>query len=447
MSSEAVLWTYTLAPDVKVEPCHDGALLLTSTEQMRINSAEFEVIKRLMEGESSEAQLQRDLAHDPEFETCFAALLYRLDRTGLLARGLVSFRRRLASCIPLRAPLEPPLRPLPELPVRLSPYALVCVCGGAVSLEVPGSWAKMIMHERHLLPLLHDLSVRRRTSELTNAAAGYSKKAILALLELMSWCELLDCDDHETWRVHDLLFHTSTRAGYARTLRGKNELRRLEGAEPAPRVTLQGVHRITLERPDLNQLLAEDPPYALVSERRKSVRRQGSTPPTAAQLSEFLFRTLHERDGRRPYPSGGACYPLKAYVAVQQCLGIPRGLYAYDPVSHELVAVAEPDSGFERLLTDAAIAAGVELPPQVLLVLAAEYIRTQRIYPDISYSLMLKEVGAVLQVAMLAAAAMGLGACPLGCGNTLLFSRLVGVNPLLESSVGELMLGSREDDT
>ena len=43
---------------------------------------------------------------------------------------------------------------------------------------------------------------------------------------------------------------------------------------------------------------------------------------------------------------------------------------------------------------------------------------------------------------MLAAAAMGLAACPLGCGNSLLFAELAGVDPLVESSVGELMLGS-----
>jgi SagB-type dehydrogenase family enzyme len=158
-----------------------------------------------------------------------------------------------------------------------------------------------------------------------------------------------------------------------------------------------------------------------------------------------LFRTLHQRDGRRPYPSGGACYPLKAYVAVNRCVGISPGLYAYDPASHELIAVGEPGPGFERLLADAAGAAGVELPPQILVVLAAQYVRTQRIYPDISYSLILKEVGAVFQVAMMAAAAMGLSTCPLGCGNALLFSQLVGVHPLIESSVGELMLGSLDD--
>ena len=91
----------------------------------------------------------------------------------------------------------------------------------------------------------------------------------------------------------------------------------------------------------------------------------GGSPPggrdpfalTSGQLSEFLFRTLHERGGRRPYPSGGACYPLKAYLAVHRCRGIAPGLYAYDPTRHELITVSEPGPGLDRLLADAAAAA------------------------------------------------------------------------------------------
>jgi SagB-type dehydrogenase family enzyme len=300
----------------------------------------------------------------------------------------------------------------------------------------------MMIHDRDLLPLLHDLAIGKSADEIATAVPTLSAQAILAVLALMDWCGLLDCGHHEGWAAHDLLFHARTRAGYARVLRGKTAVGRAEGAPLAPNDTIQGTRRIPLEKPDLRRLLADDPPYALVAERRQSIRRQGSTLPTSAQLSEFLFRTLHQRDGRRPYPSGGACYPLKAYVAVHRCLGIAPGLYAYDPASHELIIVGGPGPGFERLLADAAGAAGVELPPQVLIVLAARYISTQRVYPDISYSLILKEVGAVFQAAMMAAAAMGLGACPLGCGNALLFSQLVDVDPLIESSVGELMLGS-----
>jgi SagB-type dehydrogenase family enzyme len=194
--------------------------------------------------------------------------------------------------------------------------------------------------------------------------------------------------------------------------------------------------------PDLARLVVEDPPFALVSERRRSARRQGSGELTLDQLSEFLFRTLHERGGRRPYPSGGSRYPLNSYLAVHRCGGLERGLYGYRPSRHELVKVEERGAGFDRLLADAAAAADVQEPPQILLVLAARHARTRRMYGDLAYSLILKEVGAVFQAAMMTAAVMRIATCPLGCGNSLLFSDLLGVSPLGETSVGELMLGT-----
>jgi SagB-type dehydrogenase family enzyme len=415
---------------------------------MWVEPAEFELINGLASGGRSETELlqsEQTIERDPNAATRCAALLFRLDRAGLLARSLISGGHRLATCVPLRPPPgPPPPESPPETPVRLSPHAIARAEASAVGLEAPGAWARLILHDRNLLPLLHDLSVRRPVSELAKAAAGHAEDAIRALLALMSWCDLLDRGE-QGWSAHDLLFHTRTRAGYARALRGKVD----RGVDPRvdldEGISADGARRVPLKPPDLGRLLSEDPPHAVVSERRRSVRLQGSTPPTAAQLSEFLFRTLHERNGRRPYPSGGACYPLKAYVAVHRCLGVAPGLYAYDPVRHDLSTVSQPGPALDRLLAEAAGAAAVELPPQILVVLAAQFVRAQRIYPDIGYSLILKEVGAVFQAAMLAAAAMGLGACPLGCGNALLFSELVGIDPLIEGSVGELMLGSLAD--
>jgi len=448
MTLTAVLWTYALVPDVEVEPAHQGVLLRTATSQAWVGSAgELKVLKLLEGSGSSEAQIHSHLQlSDPDCsaETQCAALFFRLDRLGLLARGLNSSGRRLASCIPLRPPPEALPERAPEGLLRLSPRALARAEANAVSIEVPGRWARMTIHDRDLLPLLHDLAVGRQAVDVAAAAVSHSENVILALLALMGWCGLLDHEDHEGWSTHDLLFHTRTRKGYSRVLLGK-AYREGPTAPLAASETISGSRRLPLKPPDLTRLLTEDPSYAWVSERRKSVRRQGFAPLTLGQLSEFLFRTLHEREGRRPYPSGGACYPLRAYLAVHSCLGVAPGLYLYDPALHELITVGEPGHGFNKLLGDAADAANVKRPPQILLLLAAHYGRTQRVYKDLSYSLILKEVGAVFQVAMMAAAAMGLSTCPLGCGNSLLFSQLVDVDPLVESSVGELMLGSPEE--
>ena len=444
MTSDSVHWTYALAADVRVEPGDEGTCLRTPTDENWIEGAvEIGALELLAGADSSEAQLHARLrlsgSDADDVETRCAALLFQLDRLGLLSRTIHSKERRLVSCVPLRPPPGPPHERPPAGPLRLSPRALARVEAHLLVLELPGAWARIAIHDRDLLPLLHDLAVGRSASQVT--VAGHSEQAILAVLAIMGWCELFGDAELDGWSGHDLLFHARTRKGYARVVLGKTGV-----AAPLPdAMASEGQDHIALEPPDLARLFLEDPPYALVSERRQSVRRQGSIPITSDQLSEFLFRTLHEKSGRRPYPSGGACYPLKAYVGVRQCGGVAPGLYAYSPTRHELVRVSEPGPRLDSLLSDAAAAAGIEQPPQILIVLAARFSRTQGVYGDLSYSLILKEVGAVFQAAMMAAAAMGLATCPLGCGNSLQFSNLAGLDPLTETSVGELMVGSIDD--
>jgi SagB-type dehydrogenase family enzyme len=447
MTSGAVVWTFSFAPNVEVEVGARGAFLRTAGNQTRVEtSAELEVVKLLAAGGRSEAEIQNQIGVGKAgdgVDTQWAALLFRLDRLGFLTRGLTSRGRCIVSCVPLRPPPGGPPERAPEGGLRLSPAAIGRAEGEGISIEVPGAWAKMIVHDRALLPLLHDLTVARTAIEMRDRICGYGE-AIPAVLALMSWCELLDCTSRSAWSDHDLLFHTRTRAGYTRGLVGKipREKQTVDPTEPRP--ITDGTRRTVLKPPDLDRLLAEDPPYALISERRQSIRRQAAVPIASDELSEFLFRTFHQRQGRRPYPSGGSCYPLTSYLAVGRCRGLMPGLYAYDPRRHELATIREPGPGLDRLLDEAAGAADVGRPPQILLVLAAQYFRMRRAYPDLSYSLILKEVGAIFQVAMMAAAVMGLAVCPLGCGNSLLFSQLAGTNPLSEPSVGELMLGSRE---
>jgi oxazoline/thiazoline dehydrogenase len=446
MIAAAVQWSYTLAPDVRVEPEDGGAFLRTPITENWIEAGiDLETVTLLDGASRSEADLHVQLrlthSHD-DTETRCAALLFRLDQLGLLTRTLSCGERRLASCVPLRSGSGgPPDRP-PEGLLRLSCHALARVDGNLIALEKPGAWARLMIHDRDLLPLLHDLAVGRPAVAMSTAIPSISADAILTILALVSWCELLDGADAAGWATHELLFHARTRRGYARVVLGKSDLA-VEGSPQSEQEAPPGAQaRIPLEPPDWPRLLVEDPPHALVGDRRRSVRLQGSIPITSKQLSEFLFRTLHQVEGRRPYPSGGGCYPLNAYVAISRCRSIESGLYAYSPGPHELVRVNEAGPGLEHLLADAAAAANLDRLPQILLVLAARFDRTGRWYRDLSHSLILKEVGAVFQTAMLAAAAMGLAACPLGCGDSLKFSELVGVSPLIETSVGEMILGS-----
>lgn len=448
MSEEGPGWLYALAPDVVL--AGDGGLALLQADmasQVMGGAAERRLLEALAGEGCTAAALARVQAQAGPGATPWEALLYRLDRAGLLRRCLTSRGLPLASCIPLRPP--PVALEAASLPaiLRLAPAAIASAEAGAIGLERPGAWARVVFHDPSLLPLLGALAAGREEGALLAALPGHAPEALRALLALLDRCGLLDRGANDGWPLHELIFHARTRRGYARRRLGKM------GGAPAPAAEApeEGEAAIALALPQAAHLEATDLPFARVAARRRSLRRHGERPLRVDQLSEFLFRTLHireghAREGSRPYPSGGACYPLRAYLAVDRCEGLARGLYLYAPERHALHPrpLARPDH-LDALLAEAAGTAGVAAPPQLLLVLSARMERIRPSYGDLGYSLVLKEVGAVFQTAMLAAAAMGLASCPLGCGDALAFAAALGIDPAVEASVGELMLGTAGD--
>ena len=96
-----------------------------------------------------------------------------------------------------------------------------------------------------------------------------------------------------------------------------------------------------------------------------------------------------------------------------------------------------------ELFQDAADSAGIpENTLQVLLVLTARVPRISWKYSSIAYALILKHVGVVYQTMYLAATAMGLAPCALGCGDSDAFARAADTEYYDETSVGEFLLGS-----
>jgi SagB-type dehydrogenase family enzyme len=209
---------------------------------------------------------------------------------------------------------------------------------------------------------------------------------------------------------------------------------------------------VDLPAVDLEAVAAGDPPLTVAIERRRTVRCHDDDAPLAlAQLGEFLFRCARNRapvrrgdrgSASRPYPSGGAAYELELYPVVRRVDGLEPGLYHYDPQRHRLERLRGLDPPVDALLAAAATAAAVPARPQVLLVVTARFGRVMAKYEAMAYALILKHVGVLYQVMYLVATAMGVAACALGSGSAEHFARVAGLDPLEESSVGELMLGS-----
>src|SRR5262249_42608725 len=111
---------------------------------------------------------------------------------------------------------------------------------------------------------------------------------------------------------------------------------------------------------------------------------------------------------------------------------------------HRLGPVREMNADVVSLLDDAAASTGIDPKKlQVLILLAARFERLAWKYESIAYSLVLKDVGVVYQTMYLAAAAMGLAPCAVGCGDSDAFARAAGTDYYVETSVGEFLLGSK----
>jgi SagB-type dehydrogenase family enzyme len=212
---------------------------------------------------------------------------------------------------------------------------------------------------------------------------------------------------------------------------------------------------VDLYRPDLDVLSREDMPLTAVMEMRKSVRHFATRQMAKKELGEFLFRVgrvraLHKplRDNprgyettTRTYPSGGAAYDIELYVTAWHCEGVPRAFYHYEPLGHQLALVTRDQATVRRIVREARRAAAQADYPQLVITLASRFSRLSWKYRGIAYSITLKNAGVLYEAMYLVATAMGLAPCGLGGGNSVLFSEATGLDPLVESSVGEFMIG------
>jgi SagB-type dehydrogenase family enzyme len=144
---------------------------------------------------------------------------------------------------------------------------------------------------------------------------------------------------------------------------------------------------------------------------------------------------------RRPYPSAGSAYELELYLAVAACEGLPRGFYHYDASRHALLPIPAHEQDIAMQLEAAQFAMDAPDAPQILFTIAARFPRVAWKYSAIAYSLILKDVGVLLQTLYLTATDMSLGSCAIGTGNIELFARMTGENFHTEGPVGQFALG------
>jgi SagB-type dehydrogenase family enzyme len=400
-----------------------------------------------------------------EGSSSLAKFYYYLEQfviLGLIYHTLEIDGSSIATAVPIATPYKWQLsETITDNNYQLSRFAYCHSEKSHLVVESPLSKAKIILEDWRSAALINELSQPKAISDLTKipgiseATAGLFISFLLATEVLSSVNTNSSLEQSETltqWEFHDLLFHSRSRGGRHSNPIGKT-FRFLGQIEPTPVLKAKPSNEIiNLYKPNIDSLKQIDRPFTAILEERKSIRQHGEKPITVEQLGEFLYRSARLREivprdnmdcSNRPYPTGGACYDLEIYTAINFCENIDAGLYYYAPQDHQLCKVSGKTKQVEALLKSAGWAVQIEVEPQILILLSSRFSRVSWGYESMAYSLILKHVGVLYQTMYLVATAMNLAPSAVGTGNSELFAAAAGCDYFTESSVGEFILGSR----
>ena len=397
------------------------------------------------------------------------ALVHRLARQGLLEyrlssprdkQDLVVIEPQVAEYWPRRAKLGS------RDTVVLSRFAYLRRRGNEMVLESPRAGALFRIGDPAVAATLAVLSQPRKISKL-NLRPGSSTLYLLELLLDSQILLKLDAKDGDglrvnegdgnlvLWDFHDLVFHTrSTEGRQANPVGAAFTYASVVPPPPAVRRPWPG------SKIDLRKFSSSEPnaPFLKLLRERHSTRDfDDKHPITLGELAQFLDTTARVMsewksgpyfDGgsevaysTRPYPSAGSAYELELYLTVSSCEGLARGLYHYDAGSHALVAISASTQQLQAHASAAQYAMDAPGQPQILITIAARFGRISWKYSAIAYSLILKDVGSLIQTFYLAATDMGLGGCAIGSTNIDLFAKMTELEFHIEGPVGQFALG------
>lgn len=396
-------------------------------------------------------------------------LVRRLAQHGLLdyrlfsprdAQDLMVIEPQIAEYWPQRAKLSS------GDTIVFSRFAYLRRRGNEMVLESPRAGALFRICDPAIAATIAALSRPQKISKLRRQVACLN----LDLLELLLDSEMLiklDAKDGDglrvnegdrnlvLWDFHDLVFHTrSTEGRHVNPVGGAYPYARVVPPLPAVRPPWPG------KNISLGKFATPEPasPFAKLLRERHSTRDfDDQHPVTLAELAQFLdttARVLSEWKSAadfaggpevtyssRPYPAAGSAHELELYLTVSNCEGLARGFYHYDAGGHALVAIDASAKQLQALSMAAEFAMDASGPPQILITIAARFGRISWKYSSIAYSLILKDVGCMIQTFYLAATDMGLGGCAIGTSNIDLFARMTELKFHVEGPVGQFALG------
>ena len=177
---------------------------------------------------------------------------------------------------------------------------------------------------------------------------------------------------------------------------------------------------------------------------RRSVRSFSIEPVSMEALSLLLWSSqgvTARRFGHefRAAPSAGALYPVETYVIANRVSDLPSGLYRYLPAQHALLGLATGPLG--DLIARAALDQGMAEEAATVFVWTAVFERCACKYRQRSYRYVYLDAGHVAAHLTLAAAALGLGSCPIAALYDDEVNAILGADGLEESVLYMAVVG------
>jgi SagB-type dehydrogenase family enzyme len=459
---------YCLAP----EGADTSPGVISSMVTLPSGSGMGDALAHLREGGATAAALVQTLVdrQGPAAGEQLAVVLQELDQRGWLNYAVLP----LAIAVPLvetaRLTLEAPH--WSQAQVSVSRFAYQRSHGGGMVLESPLSKFRVKLLDWRASALVAQLAQPQPLRRLTPPPQMGPETAyqFLNLLWATGFLSVeAEAPELQLWEFHNLLFHSRSRQGRHDYPTG--DIAASVGVWdrfPVVKPPMGGTI-VPLPQFNIEAIRQRDKTLTTALEKRQSMREYDDHQPiTVEQLGEFLYRTARIQEiytleaeqqallkaefgetfdwgelSRRPYPGGGAMYELEIYPVVRHCAGVNSGLYHYDPLNHHLVQVEAAEADIQALLQDAHQSSGAQGVPQVLLIITARFGRLFRKYRSLAYALVLKHVGVLYENFYLVATNMNLAPCALGAGDSDRFAQATGLDYIVESSVGEFMLGSR----
>ncbi len=178
---------------------------------------------------------------------------------------------------------------------------------------------------------------------------------------------------------------------------------------------------------------------------RASKREFAGRPLSIDEVSTLLKYScgITRVDGekkRRAQPSGGARFPIEAYMLVfQGTEGVPAGVHHYNVRDHALEVLFEKD--FSRDDIARLFSYDWAQHASIALVLTAVFDRNQRKYGERGYRQILIEAGAIVQNAYLLSGELGLSCCAIDGVDEVAIEKLLDIDGHTESVVCSLIIG------